>query len=127
MLHFCGSGPIWVIFVQRNDRDIGPVSCPDFNVPQLENIKNSTMPLKTILFFFWPLIPSPIFWMLDPGCYLYDVVLLCFMSHYFVLFVKADSIFHWLLVSEPGFLKVLGDLGRKFKFIFKLRPRSNIV
>ena len=33
----------------------------------------------------------------------------------------------WLLVSEPGFLKVLGDLGRKFKFVLKLRPGSNVV
>ena len=32
-----------------------------------------------------------------------------------------------LLVSEPGFSKVLGDFGRQFKLISKLRPRSNIV
>ena len=33
----------------------------------------------------------------------------------------------WVLVSEPGFVKVLGDLGRQIKFILRLRPRSNIV
>ena len=37
------------------------------------------------------------------------------------------TIAYWLLVSEPGFLKVLDDFGRTFKFIWKLRPRSNIV
>ena len=36
-------------------------------------------------------------------------------------------LFSWLLVSEPGFLKVLGEFGRTFKFILKLRPRSNIL
>ena len=35
--------------------------------------------------------------------------------------------YNWLLVSEPGFSKVLGDVGRKFKCILKLGPRSNIV
>ena len=34
---------------------------------------------------------------------------------------------YWLLVSEPGFLKVLGDFGRQFEFMLKLRPGSNIV
>ena len=29
---------------------------------------------------------------------------------------------NWLLVSEPGFLKVLGDLGTTFKFIPKASP-----
>ena len=33
----------------------------------------------------------------------------------------------WLLVSEPGFFKVLGELGRKLKHILELRPGSNII
>ena len=32
----------------------------------------------------------------------------------------------WLLVSEPGFFKVLGELEINLKSILKLRPRSNI-
>ena len=30
---------------------------------------------------------------------------------------KSPTVYYWLLVSEPGFLKVLGDYGRKLKFI----------
>ena len=37
------------------------------------------------------------------------------------------KVWQTLLVSEPGFLRVLGDFGRKLTFILKLRPRSNIV
>ena len=43
---------------------------------------------------------------------------------------RSDVVRHseiWLLVSEPGFLKVLGDFGRTFEFMLKLRPRSNLV
>ena len=40
---------------------------------------------------------------------------------------EGQKCIYWLLVSEPGFLRVLGDLGRTNKSIFKLRPRSNIV
>ena len=41
--------------------------------------------------------------------------------------VAQDFVPVWVLVSEPGLLKVLGDLGRTFKFILRLKPGSNIV
>ena len=49
------------------------------------------------------------------------------LAHHPELEAHIQSFKDWLLVSEPGLLKVLGDLGRKFKFILKLRPGSNIV
>ena len=34
------------------------------------------------------------------------------------VFPKPAGLFLWLLVSEPGFLMFVCDLGRKFKYIY---------
>ena len=41
------------------------------------------------------------------------------LSNCFEKLIAVPTVFekYWLLVSEPGFLKVLADLGRKLKFI----------